>query len=90
MEFLSDLLPECYNNVQHVDGRILLLLHVLGHSPNEQVGVEVEAVCAARTLALDVRLVVHAEHGVAPVASHHQLMPAALVDWHFADHRACP
>lgn len=68
---------------------VLLSLHVLSHSSNEQVGVEVEAVCAARTLALDVRLVVHAEHGVAAVACHHQLMPAALIDLYFADQGAC-
>lgn len=70
--------------------KVLLLLHFLGHSSNEQVGVEVEAVCAVWTLAHDVRLVVHAEHGAAPVACHHQLMPAALIDLYFADHCPCP
>ena len=69
--------------------KVLLLLHLLGHSSDEEVGVQVQAVRAAGTLALDVRLVVHAEHGVSPVASHHQLMPAALTDLHFADHRPC-
>lgn len=58
------------------------------NAADEQVGVEVEAVGAARALALHVRLVVHAEHGVASVASHHQLMPAAVLDLHLAGHRA--
>lgn len=65
------------------------MLHVLLHASNEEVGVEVEAIGAAWTLALDVRFVVHAEHGVPAVASHHQLMPAALTDLHFADHCSC-
>lgn len=64
------------------------MLHVLLHSSDEEVGVQVEAVGAAWTLALHVLLVVHAEHGVPAIAGHHQLMPAALTDWHLADHRS--
>lgn len=69
--------------------RVLLLLHFHRDSSNEQVGIQVEALGTTRTLALHVGLIVHAEHGVAPVARHHQLMPAALGDLHFADHCFC-
>lgn len=65
------------------------MLDVLRHSSDEQVGVEVEAICAPWALTLDVWLAVHAEHGVSAVASHHQLMPAALTDLNFAEGRAC-
>lgn len=65
------------------------MLHFLGHSSNEEVGVKVKAICAARTLTLNVRLVVHTEHGVSAIASHYQLMPAALIDLHFAHHCSC-
>lgn len=67
---------------------ILLLHDVVGHSSDEQVGVEVEAVRPLRALALDLRLVVHAQHAVAPVAGHDQLVPATPLDWHRADHRS--
>lgn len=66
----------------------LLLLHFFRHPSNEQIGVQVEAVSSTRTLALDVRLVVHTEHGETPIAGHHQLMPAALSDFNVADHDA--
>lgn len=68
--------------------RVVLVLHVLLHSSDEEVGVEVEAVGATWTLALHVLLVVNAQHGVPAIAGHHQLMPAALTDLHLADHRS--
>lgn len=57
---------------------------------DEEVCVQVEAVGAARALALHVRLAVHAQHGVAPVARHHQLVPAAVLHLHRAGYRARP
>lgn len=80
--------PECY---RHMLGKskVLRVSHFSRHSPDEEVSVEVEAVCATRALALDVRLIIHTEHCVASVASHHQLMPAALFDLYFADECAC-
>ena len=65
------------------------LQQLVRHAPNEEVGVEVEAVGAGGALSLDVRLVVHAQHGVTPVPRHHQLVPAARLHAHLTDQRAC-
>lgn len=69
--------------------KILHILHFSRHTANKQVGVEVEAICAVRTLALNVRLIVHPEHSVATGPRHHQLMPTALTDLYFTDQGTC-
>lgn len=69
---------------------LLLRLHLVRDAADEEVRVQVEAVGAARALALHVRLAVHAQHGVAAVARHHQLVPAAVLHLHRAGDRARP
>lgn len=88
--YIKDLhwFPQSSDSLLSIYSKFLLLLDVLGHSSDEQVGVKVEAVSTARTLAFDVWLIVHTEHGVTPIASHYQLMPAALLDQYVADDSA--
>lgn len=69
--------------------KVLHVLQFRRHSANEEVCVKIEAVRAAWTLTLHVWLVVHTEHRAASIASHHQLMPAALIDLYFAHKRTC-
>lgn len=69
---------------------ILLGRQLPRHASDEQLGVEVEAVRAPWSLALDVCLVVNAEHGVAAVAHHYDLMPVTRADLNFAEQRSRP
>lgn len=65
---------------------LLLWYHVFKHSSDEKVCVQVESICSWGTLSFNVRLIVHAQHGITPVTRYYELMPATRSNQDLTDH----